>query len=164
MKASIFFAKSKGYLQAAKQWFFTTPDRALNRAYADALIIKSLESEYFYGDKIPTNSTQHNDFMVLLSQAKFRKLLIGIQLRLTEFQASNSMLIYPILTHTENIKRINENVEKLRVIDAILDKYTPKKPLLWLKRYQNNKNSPNKVSEPEYLITIEVQATNIPLK
>jgi hypothetical protein len=165
MKASIFFAKNKGYLQFAKQWFFKTPDRALNRAYAAALIIKSLEYEYFYSDKIPTNSTQYNDFMMLVSQAKFRKLLIVIQLRLTEFQASNSVIIYPKLTHAETIKRINENVEKLRVIDAVLNKYIPKKKSLSGRKVdQNNQNNPSKVSNPPSLITIEVPATKVPFK
>ncbi|NJM72638.1 MAG: hypothetical protein HC862_22195 [Scytonema sp. RU_4_4] len=175
MKVFIFFAKSREYLQAAKQWFFKTSERALNRSYTAALFIKSLESEYFCGDEISTNSTQdnsqNNNFRMFLSQVNFVKnfikLLSVIQLGLIEFKVSDSILSFlgsSKSTHAENLKRIRENVEKLRVIDKVLNKYISKRKFFWVQIFQKNKKNPSKVHAPSYSKTIEVPATKIPFE
>ncbi|KAM3113950.1 hypothetical protein [Phormidesmis sp. 146-33] len=162
MKTST-FVKSKGHLhktcqaswQAAKQWFLSTPERALDRAYSAALLIKSLEYESFEASKIPNYSTES------MVQANFGKFLSIIHLRLAEFKASHSMLGHPNSTCAETLKRINTNVEKLQIIDEVLDQYLIEQHSRILPLFQKKGPAQSRTysSSP---ITIDVQATKIP--
>lgn len=127
MKASTFFTNSKGYLHttskqylySAKQWFFKTPERALNQAYNAALTIQSIEDEYFQGGKILTNSvnvSDRSDYLMSLVRTDFQKELTIAKLRLTEFKASCLVLGIPVSAH----------LDKLSFLDGVLAKYISK--------------------------------------
>ncbi|MCA1993860.1 MAG: hypothetical protein LDL41_17710, partial [Coleofasciculus sp. S288] len=127
MKASTFFTNSKGYLHttskqylySAKQWFFKTPERALNQAYNAALTIQSIEDEYFQGGKISTNSvnaSDRSDYLMSLVRTDFEKELMIAKLRLTEFKASCLVLGIPVSAH----------LDKLSFLDGVLAKYISK--------------------------------------
>ena len=97
MKVSPFFTNSKSYvqatsyeyLQATKQWFFKTPERALNQAYNAALTIKSIEDEYFQSGKISTDSANYSDrgnYLMSFVRTDFERELMIAKLRLAEFK------------------------------------------------------------------------------
>lgn len=120
MKAST-FTNSKGFfgttsrdsLQTAKQWFFKTPERALNQAYTAALAIKSIEDKYFNGNKIPDESNNHSDNVMDYLHADLEKHLSTAKLRLKEFKASRTILGISSSVH----------LDKLGLIDEVLNKY-----------------------------------------
>lgn len=124
MKASTFFTNSKGYLRttnqeylnATKQWFFKTPERALNQAYNAALKIQSIENEYFQGYKISISSTDCSDYLMSFVRADFQRELMISKLRLAEFKASCLILGVPVSAH----------LDKLSFLDGILAKYVSK--------------------------------------
>jgi hypothetical protein len=171
MKTST-FVKSKGYLcktfqaflQAVRQWLFSTPERALDRAYGAALLIKSLEQEYSKGDKNSGYSADRRDFMKSTAQANFGRFLSVIHLRLAEFKASHSVLGYPKSTCAETLKRINTNVEKLKMIDEVLDRYffEQSSSSRILPLFQRKEIRRRQVNRQSYPMTIDVQATKIP--
>ena len=105
---------TKEYLYAAKQWFFRTPERALNQAYNAVLTIKSIEDEHFNGNKISADLNNDTDNIISYLQADIEKQLSIVKLRLTEFKASRSVL------------GISNSVylQKLRIIDEVLNRYT----------------------------------------
>lgn len=128
MKTSALMASSKSYLQSAsqeywyvsKQWVFKTPERALNEAYKAALTIKSIEDDYFEGDKISIDPAKSNDYLMSLVRTDFQRELIIAKLRLAEFKTSCLILGIPVSSH----------LDKLRFLDEVLAKYTfhPNKP------------------------------------
>lgn len=60
-------AKLKYYVQAAHKHFFDTPERSLEQAYQAALRIKSIEDEYFNGNKVITESADHGTYLASFS-------------------------------------------------------------------------------------------------
>lgn len=64
---------SKGYLHSVKEWFFNTPERALNQAYKAALTIRAIEDEYFNGNKISVATSNHSDSVMTYLQADLEK-------------------------------------------------------------------------------------------
>lgn len=72
---------SKDYLHAAKQWFFRTPERALNQAYNAALAIKSIEDEHFNSNKISADLNNHTDNVMSYLKADIEKHLSTAKLR-----------------------------------------------------------------------------------
>lgn len=120
-----FFGKNTGYLRkkineyllAANQWFLKTPERALEQAYKAALLIKAIESEHFGGNKISADSNNYSDNVMDYLQADLEKQLLITKLKLADFKVSRSVV------------DISDSVflEKLRLIDEVIEKYTSKK-------------------------------------
>ncbi len=101
-------------LQASNQWFFQTPLRALEQAYQAAVIIKSIEDQYFGGNKISTNTSNYTANVRTYWQTELDKNLNIINRRLAEFKISRSVanLASPVI------------LEKLKFIDRVVQKYT----------------------------------------
>lgn len=101
-------------LQASNQWFFQTPLRALEQAYQAAVIIKSIEDQYFDGNKISTNASNYTVNVRSYWQTELDKNLNIINRRLAEFKISRSVanLASPVI------------LEKLKFIDRVVQKYT----------------------------------------
>ncbi len=106
--------KVRTYLQASNQWFFQTPLRALEQAYQAAVIIKSIEDQYFGGNKIATNASNYTTNVRSYWQTELDKNLNIINRRLAEFQITRSVA---------NLGS-PEVLEKLKFIDRIVQKYT----------------------------------------
>lgn len=53
--------QTPGFLRNAQQWFFRTPDRALNQAYEAAQMIEAIEREYFGGNPISPRYGTYGD-------------------------------------------------------------------------------------------------------
>lgn len=82
----------RGILQAANQWLKKTPERALNEAYDAALKIKSIEDTHFDGGLITSDTGNYSDSVRSLFQRDLNIYLETIKVRLTEFNASNSVV------------------------------------------------------------------------
>lgn len=119
MKASTFvnsrvsFTKLKEYLHSAKQWFYQTPERALEQAYQAALNIKSIENECFDGGKISDKSANENGQLMSGTRPVFDTFLNIAKLRLAEFKVSH--LVISTLSSAD--------IEKLKLINEVLAKY-----------------------------------------
>ncbi|NEO71373.1 MAG: proton extrusion protein PcxA, partial [Moorea sp. SIO3H5] len=85
-------------LRTARQWFFDTPDRALDQAYKAALKIKAIEDEYFGGQKISADTSQYSNSVIAYFEAEINKYLKTINLRIAEFKTSRSVILNSELT------------------------------------------------------------------
>lgn len=115
MKAP-FFAKLTEYWHRINYWFLHTPERALLEAYQAAQIIKNIEIEQFSNQKISADSGIYNLNQMSYWQVYLDKNLAIIKVRLGEFHLSRRFINNsdPIL------------LEKLKFIDEVIAKYTPK--------------------------------------
>ncbi|NEN96815.1 MAG: proton extrusion protein PcxA [Moorea sp. SIO3I7] len=135
-------------LRTARQWFFNTPERALDQAYKAALKIKAIEDEYFGGKKISADTSQYSNSVIAYFEAQINKYIKTINVRLVEFKTSRSVIINYELTGSNPIEtsqqqarqnyRLSESIdlsdqqsiliEKLNFIDEIINKYAAPKP------------------------------------
>jgi hypothetical protein len=90
MKASI-FSGIKQSISTLEQWYYKTPERSLNKAYAAALKIKEIEDEHFGGQKI-SPGFGHNSSTFAYFESELRKYLKVAQVRMTEFRACNRII------------------------------------------------------------------------
>jgi hypothetical protein len=123
--------KIKNYFRWSNQWFFQTPERALEQAYQAALAIKSIEDEHFDGQRVSASLDRYSQNILVCFQTDVKKYLGIIKLKLTEFQASRLFLKngdYPFL-------------EKLRFVDEIVKKYSEKEQNNFLTISNSNFNS-----------------------
>jgi hypothetical protein len=168
-KASIFFANTKGdlharskaYLCAFKQRFFETPERALDRAYSAALMINFLEREYLQLRKAASSGNHSRDIEISW-QANLKQLLVLIKLRLAEFKSSHLILGYPASNYTERMKLLDRHIEKLKLIDEVLDKHVSNQTSLSpLSLFQKQKTHSSNLADQQSLITVDVRATEV---
>ncbi|MEA5592988.1 proton extrusion protein PcxA [Rivularia sp. UHCC 0363] len=116
------------YLVKAYQWYLRTQERSLDEAYKAALQIKVIEDEHFNGKKIDINSVTYSSSVMDYFESDLRQLLRIVRMRLTEFKATRYLL------NESNLKAANKFeiehpssevvLEKLRIIDEIVAKYT----------------------------------------
>jgi hypothetical protein len=119
------FAGLSGYWQEINEWFFHTPDRALDEAYKAALRVKSIEDENGNGQKIAETDPNLPAYL----RADLQKYLRIAKLRLTEFQTSRSIdsrtTDAPDNPYGTDIEAEALVLEKLQFIDWILERYSP---------------------------------------
>ncbi len=120
------------------QWFFRTPDRALEQAYDAALMIQSIEDEHFNGETIAATHAKLSDSELAYFKAELGKYLNIARIRMTEFKASRSIInlsqwqIDPEVTSPMGMADFSERerslmmLEKLKFIDQVLNRYQPK--------------------------------------
>jgi len=131
-------------LSAARQWFFRTPERALDQAYDAALMIKAIEDEHFDGQPIAPRVKSHGDNVDAYFQAELRKCLSTARVRLAEFRASRLFINLSENAPTSMgrtgavpppegwfAERSRDRpaiiLEKLQFIDGVLDRYSSAK-------------------------------------
>ncbi|HAJ57997.1 MAG TPA: proton extrusion protein PcxA [Cyanobacteria bacterium UBA8543] len=105
--------KLKVHVGSVNQWFSKTPERSLEQAYQAALKIKSIEDEYFKGNKIATDSASYSDYLLSFVRIDFEKELSVAKFKLAEFKASRLVLGGALSAHSA----------KLRFVDEVLSKY-----------------------------------------
>ncbi|MBD2579156.1 proton extrusion protein PcxA [Oscillatoria sp. FACHB-1406] len=115
----------------AQRWFFSTPDRALDRAYRSALAIKALEDEYFEGGMVSPESSSYSEAVIAYCRAEVRKNLGIINSSLAEFKTTRSVLsladldkgIADKVYDLEFRERSGIVIEKINFIDSVVRKY-----------------------------------------
>ncbi|WP_373526884.1 proton extrusion protein PcxA [Nostoc sp.] len=117
--AKLLQQKLKEYLRSLNHWFVSTPERALLEAYQAAQRIKNIEIEHFDSKKISSESVKYTENVMSFWQGYLDKNLTIIKIRLTEFQLSR-----PIISISNSIL-----LENLKVIDEVVEKYTIKNEL-----------------------------------
>lgn len=138
------FTSIEGLVRSVKDWYFDTPERALEQAYNAALQIKAIEDEYFEGNKISVNQGDYSDSVKAYFQSELKQNLTIATNRLREFKASSSFLnlinsqknvkspdnsgnlngkSYP---KTSNSQQVTVTLEKLKFIDQVTTKYKSK--------------------------------------
>ncbi len=125
-----FFSRFSRFLQTSRQWYETTPDRALEQAYDAALMIRSIENEHFDGRRISV-SPKLSDNTNAYFQTELKKYLKIAEIRLSEFKTSRSFL--NLLDGSANARSgqtaLSDKeksaiiLEKLKFIDDTLDHY-----------------------------------------
>jgi hypothetical protein len=138
MKLSVFDTLKQSF-RNANRWFYGTPERALDQAYDAALKIKAIEDEHFDGSKISAVSNRYSENALAFFQSELQNYLKITRIRLTEFNASRSVVNLSNQTGTApNSETPNRYageardqpsiiLEKLKFIDEILDKYKPER-------------------------------------
>lgn len=79
------------YWRTARQWFFTTPERALDEAYGAALKIKQIEDQHFGGSKISADNG-YGEAVSAYFQSELQRYLSIARMRLMEFKTSNRIV------------------------------------------------------------------------
>jgi len=135
------FTSIQGLVRSVRDWYFDTPERALEQAYNAALQIKAIEDEYFEGKKISVNKTDYGDSVKAYFQSELKQNLTIAANRLREFKASSSFL--NLITsqtitkssgnsvdsngksyqRTANSEQVTITLEKLKFIDQVIAKY-----------------------------------------
>ncbi|MBD2729539.1 proton extrusion protein PcxA [Nostoc sp. FACHB-892] len=110
----------KKYLRSLNVWFLDTPERALLEAQQAAQRIKSIEREHFNGKKISSKSVDYTENVMSYWQVYLDKNLTIIKVRLIEFRLSRKIF---------NLSN-SDLLEKLKVIDEVLEKYLIKDELI----------------------------------
>lgn len=88
MKNTVFKQKIYPFLLAAYRWYLLTPERSLEAAYQAAIKIQGIEEKHFHGNKIDGESTTYSSSVMDYFETDLQKLLKTVQMRLTEFKAS----------------------------------------------------------------------------
>lgn len=130
-------------LNNANLWFRKTPERALEEAYRAGLAIKSIEDTHFGGNRISSTYGNYGESVQTYFQSELKKNLKTIQVRLTEFRTSKSLLQIssrPITeiqfsddntTDLDQINVIDKEaliLKKLKFLDDVLNRYGLGKP------------------------------------
>ncbi|MBE8988528.1 proton extrusion protein PcxA [Nostoc sp. LEGE 12450] len=126
------------YLRSLNNWFFDTPERALLEAQQAAQRIKNIEIEHFEGKKISSESVKYTETAMSYWQVYLDKNLTIIKFRLAEFQLSRGIV---------NISN-SVLLEKLKVIDEVVEKYAIKDELISNSELLSN-YEPLKVNQSE---------------
>ncbi|HEY9655126.1 MAG TPA: proton extrusion protein PcxA, partial [Crinalium sp.] len=127
------WTRLKQSLGAARQWYEQTPERALDQAYAAALMIQAIEDEHFDGQPISTETAKYGANSKAVFQEDLRKCLKIATLRLSEFKASRFIFNTADTSGNArqgaaslaNSERAAVILEKLKFIDAVLERYQP---------------------------------------
>lgn len=128
------WTRLKQSLTSVRQWYEQTPERALDQAYAAALMIKSIEDEHFDGKPISDDPEKYGANSTAVFQAELKKCLKIATLRLAEFKASRfifnttdgSANALKGVTSLANKERSAIILEKLKFIDEVLAVYQPR--------------------------------------
>ena len=120
-------------LLRARKWFFSTPERALERAYQAALKIQSLEERHFAGEPVSQAAGAYSESAIAYFQGEVNQHLTTAKVRLAEFKTSNYILFsYYFIVDRLELQGEEENkkeqqvalaIEKLSFIDNIAIKY-----------------------------------------
>jgi len=125
--------KISNVFSLANQWFYETPERALDQAYRSALKIKDIEDRYFNGQKVSWENAEYSLRVIGYLQAEVKNYLQIIRLRSTEFNLSSNILNLTNFS-SRRYRRGNDIivfsdrqssliVEKLEVIEEVTAKY-----------------------------------------
>ncbi|MBD2443339.1 proton extrusion protein PcxA [Dolichospermum sp. FACHB-1091] len=146
MKNTVFKQKIYPFLLAAYRWYLLTPERSLEAAYQAAIKIQGIEEKHFHGNKIDAESTTYSSSVMDYFETDLQKLLKTVQMRLTEFKASQWLA-------NESKQKAAMKVgieysspalilEKLEFIDQVTSKYNNNDIY---KNYENPNSQPVKV-------------------
>jgi len=143
-------------LYRARRWYEQTPGRALDQAYDAALMIKAIEDEHFNGQSISPTSSQYSEHTFAYFQTELKKYLKVTELRLSEFKASRSFFNTTdtsasvkignsqTSSYLQNSEQAAVVLEKLKFVDAVIDRYRPTESLALAPIVQaENLSSPN---------------------
>jgi hypothetical protein len=112
------------YLRSLNNWFLNTPERALLEAQQAAQKIKNIEVEHFGGKKISPESENYTENVMSYWQGYLNKNLTIIKIKLAEFRLSRGILNVSNSIFLENLKVIDEVVEKYAIKDEIISNST----------------------------------------
>ena len=149
MRIPIFSQKIYNSLLSAYRWYLLTPERSLEAAYQAALHIKSIEDDFFNGNKIDLNSTIYSNSVMDYFESDLRQKLKTVRMRLTEFRASR---FFSNESHTRAAQKTGIEypsasliLEKLQFIDQVVCKYH---------NLDQQINSPSVVN-PAHIVTLD---------
>jgi len=163
MKNTVFKQKIYPFLLAAYRWYLLTPERSLEAAYQAAIKIQGIEEKHFHGNKIDSESTTYSSSVMDYFETDLQKLLKTVQMRLTEFKASQWLA-------NESKQKAAMKVgieytspalilEKLEFIDQVTSKYNNNDIY---KNYENPNSQPVKV--PADLVNSQAFTPKTPSK
>ncbi len=152
--------QTSGLFRNAQQWFFRTPERAINQAYEAAQMIEAIEREYFGGNPIASRYGSYGESTMAYFQGELKKYLNLIRVRMVEFRASRRIVrvsdprVMEVQLPTSGTEDLTVNVidrqavflRKLRVIDEVLARYeavaAPEERLITLANGANGNRQP----------------------
>ncbi|NJL87777.1 MAG: proton extrusion protein PcxA [Leptolyngbyaceae cyanobacterium SM1_1_3] len=130
----------KAVFRRAQQWLTKTPERALDQAYEAALMIQTLEAQYFGGNPISSSGSDYSQSAQNYFQGELKKYLNLIDLRMSEFRSSSfivrtfdpRVMDFQVPASIDN--GYGENLidkpaiffRKLRFVDDVVARYRPK--------------------------------------
>ncbi len=137
--AELLRQKLQEYLRSLNLWFLDTPERAILEAHQAAQRIKNIEIEHFDNQKISSESVKYTENVMSYWQVYLDKNLTIIKIRLAEFQLSRGII---------NISN-SVLLEKLKVIDEVVEKYAIKNKLIDNSALVSNSQPPQINKQPD---------------
>jgi hypothetical protein len=115
----------RNILNTVGRWYYSTPERALERAYRAALKIKEIEDRHFNGQMVSAQFSEYGDSITDYFKSEVSGYLQTINVGLAEFKVSRFFwnLIDVSLNRPEERERAIALLEKLKFIDAVTSKY-----------------------------------------
>ncbi|MBD0261349.1 MAG: proton extrusion protein PcxA [Tolypothrix sp. Co-bin9] len=162
-KTSQLVTKLKNSLRSANQHFRKTSERSLEQAYQAVLKIKAIEDEYFDGNKISTESTNHSTSVTSCLQADLDKKLNIAKLRVLEFKTSTFVFGNLNANHLAKLKLVDEVLDKYK---NVAEDYTSQALVPLSETVKNNSSQanvqPNSTIEPTRVDTINNETGVLP--
>ncbi|MBW4425587.1 MAG: proton extrusion protein PcxA [Nostoc desertorum CM1-VF14] len=118
--ANLLRTNIKKSLRSLNVWFLDTPERALLEAQQAAQRIKNIEREHFNGNKISSKSADYTENVMSYWQVYLDKNLTIIKVRLIEFRLSRKIVNLSNSALLENLKVIDEVLEKYLIKDELI--------------------------------------------
>lgn len=127
----------KAILRKIRQWFSKTPERALDQAYEAALMIQTIERDYFGGNPISRDYGNYGESAQAYFQRELQKYLNVIKLRMAEFKTSSTLIQVsdPRMMEIQGSARLKEDLtvdaidkpatffKKLKFVDEVVNRY-----------------------------------------
>ena len=170
--------KFPNIIRSIRNWLTATPTRALDAAYRAALKIKAIEDDYFRGQKVTTGIVDYSASVLSVFRSDVKNYLQIIKVRLLEFNASRSLLIFSDsrtnISQTEivydnnapNYDRGRSLIDKLNFIEDIVSKYKNESPsanrtlLIPLDSKSTQTNSSNKYLKDKKVSILKKDRSN----
>jgi hypothetical protein len=123
--------KILNFIQSGREWFFGTPERALEQAYRAALKIRDLENDHFGGNPISGANTEYGASVIEFFRGEINGYLQTIRVKMTEFKTSRlffnlsevNQLDKNYAIPMEEVERKSAILKKLNFIDEVLAPY-----------------------------------------
>jgi CemA family len=109
--------------RSTKRWIGNTSENALEEAYQRALAIKKIETEHFGGQKIDFKNCDYGDQVFGYFEEELRSHLRVINMKINQFKTSKSVHNFFENNLTENNYTEELVLERLNLIDQIINKY-----------------------------------------
>ncbi|MEY2985677.1 MAG: PxcA [Cyanobacteriota bacterium] len=141
--------KSQNWWQNTTQWLQGSPDRLLDQAFRSCLSIKSIEDQYFNGQKVGAENCDYGASVITYFANEVQRHLRKIEQKLYHLNSNEQFVkILALDSNQEYDPQTNAFLEKLHFIDDTLARYEGELPHVNPAKKSLGTNIPDPKSTP----------------